>query len=56
MTSNKTQILKLLIEPELLQRLQAAADADRRTRSNLVRHVLAIWLERRANDREQAAA
>lgn len=56
MTSNKTQFLKLMIEPELLERLQAAADEDKRTRSNLVRYALADWLERRSADRKATAA
>jgi predicted transcriptional regulator len=56
MTSPKTETLKLKIEPELLERLQAAADQDRRTRSNLVRYVLADWLERRSSEHGARAA
>ena len=46
----KTETLKLRIEPELRAAIEAAAVQERRPTSNLVRCVLADWLDARAEE------
>jgi hypothetical protein len=48
MTQQKTSKIALRDEPELRDRLEAAAELDRRPMANLIRAVLADWIERQA--------
>jgi predicted transcriptional regulator len=48
MTQQKTSKIALRVEPELRDRLEAAAELDRRPTANLIRAVLADWIERQA--------
>jgi uncharacterized protein (DUF1778 family) len=48
MTQQKTSKIALRVEPELRDRLEAAAELDRRPMANLIRAVLADWIERQA--------
>jgi hypothetical protein len=47
MTKHKSKCatLALRLEPELRERLEAAAEQDRRVLSNLIRNVLADWVD-----------
>jgi uncharacterized protein (DUF1778 family) len=49
MTQQKTSKIALRVEPELRDRLEAAAELDRRPMANLIRAVLADWIERQAH-------
>ena len=46
MTQQKTSKIALRVEPELRDRLEAAAELDRRPMANLIRNVLADWVDR----------
>jgi hypothetical protein len=43
------------VDPEVLEALAAAAKADRRPVSNLIRNVLADWVEARSAGEQRAA-
>jgi hypothetical protein len=40
----QTEILSLRLEPELRASIEAAADADRRPTTQLIRNILTDWL------------
>jgi hypothetical protein len=48
MAQQKTSKIALRVEPELRDRLEAAAELDRRPMANLIRAVLADWIDRQA--------
>ena len=48
MTQQKTSKIALRLEPELRDRLEAAAQLDRRPMANLIRAVVADWIDRQA--------
>ena len=48
MSQQKTSKIALRLEPELRDRLEAAAELDRRPMANLIRNVLADWCDGRA--------
>jgi hypothetical protein len=49
-TRQKTEHVVIRMEPELRAAIEAAAEQERRPISNLVRCVLADWLEQRAGE------
>jgi predicted DNA-binding protein len=55
MTERRSTQMVIRLEPTLRERLEAAASADRRPVSNLVRCVLADWLKERASHDQRAA-
>jgi predicted DNA-binding protein len=52
----KTEQLSIRLAPVIRERLEAAAERDRRPVSNLVRNVLADWLAERAPGRAREVA
>ena len=48
MTQQKTSKIALRVEPELRDRLEAAAELDRRPMANLIRAVLEDWIDSQA--------
>ena len=50
MTKQKTSKIALRVEPELRAAIEEAAEADRRPMANLIRAVLADWIDRQAQD------
>jgi predicted DNA-binding protein len=52
----KTEQLSIRLDPVIRERLEAAAERDRRPVSNLVRNVLADWLAERAPGRAREVA
>jgi hypothetical protein len=53
MAQQKTSKIALRVEPELRDRLEAAAELDRRPVANLIRNVLADWVDSRSREGER---
>ena len=53
MAQQKTSKIALRVEPEFRDRLEAAAELDRRPVANLIRNVLADWVDSRSREGER---
>jgi hypothetical protein len=54
MAQQKTSKIALRVEPQLRDRLEAAVERDRRPMANLIRNVLADWVDGRSREGERA--